>query len=192
LADISRGQTGDADWETASAMPVDQHGLTVLPFLAGERAPIWNDRATATISGLRLATTRADLIRAGMEAVTWRLAGLYRSLTESIAGDHQVIANGGAILHSPAWLQLLADAFEHPIIALPPGEEASARGAALLALESAGLIGSLDNADDPARDGRTIAPRPDQAELCQAAMDRQGRLMDALYDRGGHPLLKIS
>ena len=125
-----------------------------------------------------------------MEAVTWRLAGLYRSLTESIAGDHQVIANGGAILHSPAWLQLLADAFEHPIIALPPGEEASARGAALLALESAGLIDSLDDVDDPARDGRTIAPRPDQAELCRAAMDRQGRLLDALYDRGGRPLLK--
>ena len=190
FAEISRGQTGDADWEAASAMPVDQHGLTILPFLAGERAPIWNDRATATISGLRLATTRADLIRAGMEAVTWRLAGLYRSLTESIAGDHQIIANGGAILHSPAWLQLLADAFEHPIIALRPGEEASARGAALLALESAGFIDSLDDADDPARDGRTIAPRPEQAEMCRAAIARQDQLLKALYDRGGHPVLK--
>jgi gluconokinase len=181
LSELTGGEIGDADWEAAAEQEIDQHGLTVLPFLAGERAPIWNDWATGAVVGLRLATSKADVIQAGMEAVTWRLALLYRALAGQAEAPHEIVANGGAILRSETWLQLLADAFEHPIIALPPDEEASARGAALLALQAVGLIGSLDEAADPAADGRVIAPNPERHAACRAAIDRQERLRAALY-----------
>lgn len=189
LAEFTGGEIGDAEWDMAAQQPVDGHGLTMLPFLAGERAPIWNDWATGAVVGMRLATTRADLIQAGMEAVTWRLALLYRALAGQADAPHEIVANGGAILRSDAWLQLLADAFEHPIIALPPDEEASARGAALLALQAAGVIGSLEEAADPAADGRVIEPDPARYAACEAAMERQERLRAALYGADGKPVV---
>ena len=55
----------------------DAHGLTVLPFLAGERSPGWRSERRATISGLSLDTTALDIMRAGLEAVALRLAAVY-------------------------------------------------------------------------------------------------------------------
>jgi gluconokinase len=189
LAELTGSEIGDDDWHAAADQEIDTHGLTMLPFLAGERAPIWNDWATGAVVGMRLATTRADLIRAGMEAVTWRLALLYRSLAGQAEPQHEIVANGGAILRSQEWLQLLADSFEHPIIALPPDEEASARGAALLALQAAGVIGSLDEAADPARDGRVIEPNPERYQACEAAIERQERLRRAIFGADGKPVV---
>ena len=191
LSERTGGAIGDTDWDTAAALPIDAHGLTVLPFLAGERAPIWNDWVTGAIVGLRLATTPPEIIRAGMESVTWRLALLYQALGGHAEDPHEIVANGGAILRSPAWLQLLADAPQHQIIALPADEEASARGAALLALQAAGMIDSLDDADDPARDGQRITPNPAHADACKRAIARQQTLFAALYDRQGIPVLGV-
>ena len=52
------GSAFDSDaFSEAEAMEPDAHGLTILPFLAGERAPIWSDWATGAVAGLNLATT---------------------------------------------------------------------------------------------------------------------------------------
>ena len=53
----------------------DGHGLTVLPFWAGERSPGWHVHAKATIEGLSLATSSLEILRAGMEAVAYRAGG---------------------------------------------------------------------------------------------------------------------
>ena len=79
---------------------------------------------------------------------------------------------------------MLADVFQHPVVALPPEEESSARGAALLALTYAGLIDSLEAADDPITYGRIVDPNPANATTYQAAMARQHRLYDLLYQDG--------
>ena len=135
---------------------------------------------SGSLTGLRLATTPADLLRAGMEAVSYRLALLYRDLATQADPDHAIIANGGAVLRSGAWLQMLADVLQHPIVALPPDEESSARGAALMALEYAGLIRSLADVDDPVLSGTLIEPNPANAAIYAAAMARQEKLLDLL------------
>jgi gluconokinase len=168
----------------ATHLEPDAHGLTILPFLAGERAPLWNDWVTAAIVGMRLATTPAELLRAGIESVSYRLALLYDDLAGEADADHEIVANGGAILRNPAWLQMLADVMRHPIIALSPEDEASARGAALLALEYVGIITSLNDADDPAASGRVIEPDATRGDIYRFAMDRQNRLLDLLYENG--------
>ena len=71
--------------------------LTVLPFLAGERSPGWDDSARATIHGARLNTQPADLLLAGMEAVTYRLAAIYDLLVPVIGDPHVVHVSGGAL-----------------------------------------------------------------------------------------------
>src|SRR5256712_682058 len=57
----------------AFALPPDSHGLTILPFSAGERSPNWRGDARAVIAGLSLGTQPAQLLRASMEAITYQL-----------------------------------------------------------------------------------------------------------------------
>jgi gluconokinase len=128
-------------------MEPDGHGLTVLPFLAGERAPGWAGHARATIHGLTLASTPLHILRAGLEAVAYRIALVFRLLRPVLPADPQVIASGGALLHSPAWLGIIADVLGRPV-SLSQVEEASGRGAALLALEALGALADLQDAPD--------------------------------------------
>jgi gluconokinase len=129
--------------EALGAMEPDSHGLTVLPFLAGERAPGWAGHARAALDGLSLATTPLEILRAGLEAVAYRLFLVFELLRPLVPGDPQVVASGGALLRSPAWLQIVTDVLGRPV-AVCGVAEATSRGAALLALEALGAINSLE------------------------------------------------
>src|SRR6202035_1227503 len=60
----------------AGALPPDSHGLTVLPFWAGERSPNWRGDARAVIAGLSLGTQPTQMLRAAMEAITYQLVAV--------------------------------------------------------------------------------------------------------------------
>jgi gluconokinase len=144
MAEHLAGGDFDELTQAAAAIDADSHGLTVLPFLAGERSPSWNDSATGTISGLRLSTTGGDLFRAILEATSYRLAAIYDDLKLVAARDHEIHANGSAVLSSPLWLQIIADSLGHRVDAVEAEAEASARGAALCALQALGILRDLD------------------------------------------------
>ncbi|MBI3761012.1 MAG: gluconokinase [Chloroflexi bacterium] len=171
----------DGDLETQlAAMEPDGHGLTVLPFLAGERSPGWAGNARATISGLSFTSTPLDLLRAGLESIAIRFALVYNLLSEAVPQAREVIASGGAILASPAWMQMAADALNRPLVA--SGEaEASSRGVALLALESLGVLRDLRDA--PPALGEAYYPDPARHAKYRAAMERQKALYEALVRR---------
>lgn len=176
---------GDETARLAAALPPDAHGLTVLPFLAGERAPAWHDRSSGVVAGLTLATGPEALLRAGMEAVAYRFAAIYDRLCPLVERGHAIVANGGAILRSPAWLQIVADTLGHDLLTLDPEAEASARGAALLALEASCLLPNLAAAPDPAAGGTVYRPDPDRHARYQAGRDRQRKLEGLLYSPDG-------
>ena len=61
-----------ADLEAAlAAVPADGHGLTALPFLAGERSPGWRGDARAAVTGIGLSTSAPEILRALLEAVAY-------------------------------------------------------------------------------------------------------------------------
>ena len=184
VGDLAGLEYGDDAWAAAEAMAPDDHGLTMLPFLTGERAPIWDDDAVGTVTGLRLSTGAPELIRAGMEAVAYRFRLMYDGLKPVAGVDHAIIANGGAILRSPAWLQMMADVLEHPVVALDPHEESTARGAAVLALEAAGLIGSVEALRQPIEDGTVIEPIAGNVERYRVGRARQAGLERAVGSLG--------
>lgn len=160
-----------------AATEPDGHGLTVLPFLAGERCPGWRGDARAAIVGLSWSTQPEEILRAGLEAVAYRFA-LIHSLAGPVAEPgHQVIASGGALLASPFWTQLLADVLGREVIASAE-TEASSRGAALLALEGAGVLADLRDA--PARVGRVFKPDMVLHARYAEARERQQHLYRAL------------
>jgi gluconokinase len=161
-----------------AALEPDSHGLTVLPFWGGERSPGWADDARGAIVGLRLHTTQLDILRASMEAVALRFGELDRALLQAMPNAGEVVGTGGALLHSPAWMQMLADVLGRPVSASAEAE-ASSRGAALLALETLGLLDQpLDTLRPAVR--RRFEPIAAHTERYGAAAERQRRLYDAL------------
>jgi gluconokinase len=171
---------GDFDSLTSAAEKIrpDAHGLTMLPLLAGERSPSWIENATGTISGLRLTTTAGELFRATMESTAYRLASIYDDLKLLSADDHEIHANGGAALSSPLWLQIIADTLGHSLDAVDAEAEASARGAALCALESLGSISSLG--DIVRAVSRRYEPDPAANSVYRAGRNRQSDLEHAI------------
>ncbi len=170
-------------------MPPDGHGLTVLPFLSGERSPGWAGNARMAIRGLNRHTQPVDILRAGLEAVAYRFA-LVRELLRGLAAQglppaQEIVATGRALLASPTWTQMMADVLGEPVVASAE-PEASARGAALLALEALGALRSLDEAP-AARPGGERIYVPDLArhEVYVRAMERQKQLYDLLLAGGG-------
>ncbi|MGI8586553.1 MAG: gluconokinase [Chloroflexia bacterium] len=162
----------DIEGEVAR-LPPDGHGLTVLPFFAGERSPGWAADASATISGLRLPTTAPEILRAGLEAVAYRFALIFEGLRPQAHQAHHFVASGAGLLHSPAWMQIMADVLGLPVVA--SGEaEASSRGNALLALEQ---LDAITHAGDlPGATGTTYTPHPEHEDLYRRAVERQREL----------------
>jgi gluconokinase len=165
----------DVELETVEP---DGHGLTVLPFLRGERSPGWASDTSATWHGINASTTSADIARATIEAITYRFALIARLLDRSGTDFTEIIAGGAAILRLPTWLQMVADATGKTVVASPE-RGTTARGIAVLALNALGLMDSLDVA--PAT-GERVEYRPDADahDTYRLAMERQQDLYTRL------------
>jgi len=157
----------------------DAHGLTILPFLAGERSPGWAGHARATIHGLTLATTSLDILRAGLEAVAYRIGRVFELLRPMLSADPQIITSGGALLSSPTWLKIMTDVLGRPVF-VSEVQEASGRGAALLALEALGAISHLQEAPDFV--SAVYQPNAGHHTRYRLAMARQQALYEKLIN----------
>lgn len=128
----------------AARVPAGAEGLVALPFLAGERASLWNARSRGVFFGLGLNHGRAHMVRALLEGVVFCLYGIFRPVGEA-AGRVTRIRAAGSFSRSPLWLQIMADVFGHEVEV--PGEPTgSVYGAALLGLYAQGLIPDLEAA----------------------------------------------
>ena len=152
------------------------HGLTFLPFLAGERSPYWRADLRGAITGLSLSTEPFHILHAALESISLRFREIYCALSSAAGAPTEVIASGGALLNSPAWTQIMADSLGRPVVASTE-QEASCRGAALYALERIGAISSLDAV--PASVGAAFSPRLQ----FEAAYDRLLREQRSLYSK---------
>jgi gluconokinase len=167
----------------AERHPPASHGLTILPFVSAERSPIWNDRARGVISGLTLATTRAEVLLAVTEAVAFRLAETCDAVRSIAPPGAAIIANGAALLKSDLLLRIVSETLDATVIALDPELESAARGAAILALSN--LDPSLEPFD-PVEGARVVIPDPTRVTLYRHARDRQNALL-GLFEQPGSP-----
>ena len=164
----------DNDLEHALATRApDSHGLTVLPFLAGERAPGWRGDRRGVITGLSLHTDALDVVHAALEAVALRLARVYALLAPHASASHVIVASGGGITRSPAFSRIVADALGHAIM-WSHEPEATSRGVALLALDALGVRPPRNPA--PAAPDKTFTPDPARHARYVAALERQAAL----------------
>jgi gluconokinase len=94
-----------------------------------------------------------------------------------LSGNTRIIASGGAILHSKVWTQMMADVIGVPVAASAVNE-ASSRGAALLALEAFGIIEGFDAIAPPL--GEVFEPDARKHELYLGGRRRQEKFYDLL------------
>jgi xylulokinase len=116
--------------------------LTMVPSLAGERTPSWNQGARGIIDGLDLATDGTDLMLAAMEGNALALAQDVAALRGHGFGIDRVISTGGGA-SSNAWLTIKSDVLGLPI-ARPESGHGAAQGAAALAGLAVGIHKSLN------------------------------------------------
>jgi gluconokinase len=147
----------------------DSHGLTFLPLLAGERSPGWAADATGSIVGLRLGTTSLDILQAALEGVALRLSLIADQLSGLARENAIIIGGGGALVASPAWAQIIANALNRPLH-ITQDAEITARGVALLALAA---IRACSLSSYPPAIAYIIEPNPIAAEKFLSARERQ-------------------
>jgi gluconokinase len=163
--------------EEAARLPPDSHGLTILPFLAGERSPGWHGEARGTISGLSLGTGPADILRAAEESIAYRFGIIYDVLKRAVPAPSLVVGSGGGFLKSGLWMQIIADVLDTAITA-SADPQASSRGTAMLALRSLGLVADLSTL--PVALGKTYTPSKVNHGIYREAMERQIELYEKL------------
>lgn len=162
--------------EALSTLEPAAHGLTMLPFVAGERAPGWHGEARASLVGFTLNTRPIEIVRAGLEGVAYRFGLIHQRLAPYLPTAHQIIASGAGLLSSPTWLQIMADVLGRPVIASAE-KEATSRGVAVLALQALRLAQAL-----PAATVQTYYPNATHHLLYQKALARQVDLYQKLIN----------
>jgi gluconokinase len=174
------GQPDEVEAELERLRP-DEHGLTVLPFLSGERSTGWRSEARGAIIGLSLDTTPIELLRAGLESVAYRFAAIYDLIAREIGRPSRVIASGAAVLRSPAWAQIISDVIGAGI-STSAEAEISSRGAALMGLEALDGISRIDNVEIAL--GRNYSPDSERHRRYLEARERQANLYEAIIVKG--------
>lgn len=150
--------------------PGPDHGLTVLPFWAAERAPTWNEDLRGTILGITHATTGVDLLQAITEATYHRLAQISELLVESTGQTPRYFVSGG-IQKSTTATQRLADVMNQPLHPNPE-PEASIRGAAIFAMEKLAMPITPLPVAEPLKPRLEIAARYSEARKKQVALEQ--------------------
>lgn len=134
------------DYETLlgeiESVSAGSNGLIFLPYILGERAPIWSSDSCGVFFGIRNYHTQAHFTRAVVEGISMALYSIAKAMEETELYISKINVSGGFV-HSTAWLQILADIFNKQI-GLIHEEDASAMGAAFLGLKSAGFIGDYN------------------------------------------------
>jgi gluconokinase len=116
--------------QQAAEAPAGADGLIFLPYILGERAPVWDAGAKGVFIGIHAGHTQAHFMRAIIEGINYALYQVAASVEETVGPIQHIYASGGFI-RSPLWLQWLTDLFGKPVNVIN-NEDASAVGAALI------------------------------------------------------------
>lgn len=127
-------------------IPAGSDGLFCLPYLTGERAPLWREDVSGSFWGLRLTHSREHFMRAVLEGVCYQLNSVVELLVNLVGPISEIRATGG-FTKSEVWLQILTDVLGQPI-GVPAHAQGSALGGACIAWLALGQLHSLENCAD--------------------------------------------
>jgi len=116
-----------------------------LPYLMGERSPLWNPEARACFIGLSMIHNKNHMIRAVLEGVAFNMKLIEEAFREQgVQADDIRMIGGGA--KSRLWRSIFADVMERPVARLNFIEEATSVGAAIAGGVGVGIFSSINDA----------------------------------------------
>lgn len=176
LKDIMNDQRSFSQFleDAARAVP-GADGLIFLPYINGERAPLWDPRAKGGFYGATVTHKQEHFIRAVMEGITFNLYQIGKAL-ETLAGKPKKLYVSGGLARSPLWLQILADVFDAEI-GVPKSHHGAAWGAAWTALVAIGEAESLEAIKAHIPMGETVMPNEDNRKAYKEVYERYERLV---------------
>ena len=129
-------------FESIDSMPAGSEGLIFLPYLYGERAPLWNEKACGSFFGIREQHTTDHFLRAAAEGICYALKEVLELLEQSKKIEEITVSGG--FTKSFSWMQMLADITGKTLV-LQQTEDASALGAALTGMKELKLIDDFND-----------------------------------------------
>lgn len=156
-------------------VPVGSRGLVVLPYFAGERTPINDEKAKGMIIGLSLNHDRRDIVRAAYEGVCFSIKQhfeIFKSLNVNI--KNIMITGGGTKNH--LWIQMLSDVLGMEL-RTPAVTLGASYGDALMAMIGTGHKKDFIHAGKLIKSGKIYRPNFENTEKYEAYY----RVYDELY-----------
>ncbi len=135
-------------FDMVKAVPAGSNGLLFLPYLTGERTPLWDSNSCGVFFGIKTEHTQAHFLKAALEGVCFAINNVLDSVIQPSAKLEETKVSGG-FTASPVWLQLMADVTGKKLTVVQ-AEDASAIGAACLAIQTGNFAGfSLKDENQP-------------------------------------------
>lgn len=160
----------------AQTVAPGSEGLIFHPYLAGERAPMWNPNARGSFFGLGLHHSKAHLVRAVLEGIFYNLYLVFKPVKAAIGEVNSMRVTGG-FMQSDFLRQLCADIFGCEIF-FPKVEESSCLGAAILGLYALEEISSLEVASEIVGEMETRQAIASQIEVYQKILPLYEHLLE--------------
>ncbi len=165
----------------ASKVSAGSDGVIFLPYMSGERSPIWDPDAKGVFYGLSYDKTRGHMIRALLEGVAFSVQ--HNLLTAEEAGAKAGVLNAmGGSANSALWTQIKADVTGHTI-QVPASDTATTLGAAILAGIGCGLFKDYEQAvNGTIKITKVYEPDMEKHEKYKKCMELYLRLYEDLKD----------
>lgn len=130
--------------QLAEKVNAGSDGLVFLPYMAGERSPIWNPYAKGVFYGLDFSKTKGHMVRACMEGVAFSLRHNLET-AEAAGAEAKILRAMGGSANSRLWTQMKADITGKTIV-VPASDTATTLGAAMLAGVGTGFYRDYEEA----------------------------------------------
>lgn len=163
----------------ASKVSVGSDGLLFLPYLLGERAPIWNANARGVYFGLNIKHERQHFIRAAIEGILYEIYSIGKILEEHRSINSLSI--NGSFASIPFCTQILADMFSKPV-SLRQNSHSVGLGSFLLTATEMGIYKNLDEAAQTVALPDKYLPRKQNHEVYAGYFPIFERLSTKLFD----------
>ncbi|WP_064094465.1 gluconokinase [Rossellomorea aquimaris] len=169
--------------DIAAKVAPGSDGLLFHPYMAGERAPLWNAKARGSFFGLGMHHKKEHMIRAVLEGIVMNLYSVLLALEELVGAPKRVQATGG-FARSELWRQMLADVFDQEV-QIPESFESSCLGAIVLGMYGQGKLNSLEKVSEMVGSVHSHMPNPEATEAYRKLMPifiRLPRLLEEEYE----------
>ncbi len=163
----------------AGQTPPGSEGLIFLPYLLGERTPVWDEKARGVFFGISLCHRRGHFLRAVMEGVALGIDQILKVISSHGISVREMRVAGGPS-RSKLWNQIKADVTGLPVrVASVP--EAELLGLAILAGHGISLYPDLKKAaEELVRFKKTVLPDSDRMPIYEAHKEKYGALYENL------------